>query len=354
MVCIAAFIILALVGIIVAIISIFKRDIGVAYWKAFKKAWGCVWKKVRLQKCETNFKDDVKNTLLKKVILKKPNLVRPLSVVIEVISVLIVAVVVWALLVSIKSLLALWALGTCNVDSPASCSLSSESCSLGDDNVEKGFFEGIGRWFTEWGDIFAAIPDAIKNWRAEEYIAEPYLLIKKDSPEDGKSFAVDFLDPGCSACLQSYKNQLSSGFFDNYNTVVLLYPIEISEGNYKFQNSNLTTRLIYATKFLDEKNNYGEQILEKIFTEKTEDGVLFQSFFNTASAEEVEKTIKSWLSSFGATEEETLEIFKLKDSESVTELMKKIKDLAENKVHIKGIPTLIYDGRKHLGRYETE
>ena len=71
MVCIAAFIILALVGIVVAFLSIFKREIGVAYWKAFKKAWGCVWKKVRLQKCETNFKDDVKNTLLRKIILKR-------------------------------------------------------------------------------------------------------------------------------------------------------------------------------------------------------------------------------------------------------------------------------------------
>ena len=64
MVCIAAFIILAIIGIFVAIVSIFKPKVGKAYLKMFKKAWGCLWKKVRLQKCETGFKDDVKNTLL--------------------------------------------------------------------------------------------------------------------------------------------------------------------------------------------------------------------------------------------------------------------------------------------------
>ena len=89
MVCIAAFIILALIGVFVAVISIFKPKVGKAYWKMFKKAWGCLWKKVRLQKCETGFKEDVKNTLLSRVIIKHPKWVKPLSVIIEIISVLI-------------------------------------------------------------------------------------------------------------------------------------------------------------------------------------------------------------------------------------------------------------------------
>ena len=109
MVCIAAFIILGVIGIFVAIISIFKRDFGRAYFKALKKAAGWVGKKVRLQKCDTNFKDDVKNTLLKKVILKHPKWVKPLSIVIETLSVIVVIVFIWAILTAIKSLLALWA-----------------------------------------------------------------------------------------------------------------------------------------------------------------------------------------------------------------------------------------------------
>ena len=63
MVCIAAFIILALIGLFVAIISIFKPKLWKSYTKAMKKAWGCLWKKVRLQKCEIGFKEDIKNSM---------------------------------------------------------------------------------------------------------------------------------------------------------------------------------------------------------------------------------------------------------------------------------------------------
>ena len=140
MVCIAAFIILTIIGLFVAFISIFKRDFGKRYLKVFKKAWGCVGKKVRLQKCETGFKEDVKNTILSKVIIKHPNWVKPLSIVMEVVSVIIVAITVWALATAIKSLLALWALGTCNVTKPAACSLGAEVCSI-DEEEPKNIFE---------------------------------------------------------------------------------------------------------------------------------------------------------------------------------------------------------------------
>ena len=55
MVCIAAFIILALAGIIVAFVSIFRPKIGKRYLKILKKSWGCFGKRVTLQKCETGF-----------------------------------------------------------------------------------------------------------------------------------------------------------------------------------------------------------------------------------------------------------------------------------------------------------
>ena len=97
MVCVAAFIVLSLVGVFVAFLSIFKRDIGRKYWAVFKKSWGCVGKKVRLQKCETNFKDDVKNSLLSKVVLKHPKWVKPLGTAIEIFSVAIVFITIWSL-----------------------------------------------------------------------------------------------------------------------------------------------------------------------------------------------------------------------------------------------------------------
>ena len=194
MVCVAAFIILALIGVFVAVISIFRPKVGKAYLKMFKKAWGCLWKKVRLQKCETGFKDDVKNTILSRVIVKHPKWVKPLSVIIEILSVLIVIVAIWAILTAIKSLLALWALGTCNVTKPAACSLGAEVCSI-DEEEPKNVFEATGRWFTEWGEIIEAIPDKFKTYNAEDYPFN-YITINPDTTEE--PIAVDILDPGCS------------------------------------------------------------------------------------------------------------------------------------------------------------
>ena len=115
MVCIAAFIILCILSIFVAILSIFRRDLGKKYFKVFKKSWGCVGKKLTLQKCETNFKEDIKNSILKKVVVKRPHLVKPISVAIEVAAVLIVVITIWSLVTAVKSGLSLWALGTCDI-----------------------------------------------------------------------------------------------------------------------------------------------------------------------------------------------------------------------------------------------
>jgi hypothetical protein len=103
MVCIAAFIILLIVGIFVAFISIFKPKVGKRYLKTLKKSWGCFGKRVTLQKCETGFGDDVKNTILAKLVLKKPKLVKPVSIGIEVASILVVLITVWSLVEGAKA-----------------------------------------------------------------------------------------------------------------------------------------------------------------------------------------------------------------------------------------------------------
>lgn len=365
MVCIAAFIILGLVGIFVAIISIFKRELGKAYWKAMKKAAGCVGKKVRLQKCDTNFKDDVRNTLLRKIILKHPSWVRPLSVTIEILSVVFVLVFTWAVLTSIKSLLALWALGTCNVTRPSACTLGSEVCSLGGEDDNANLLEQTGRWFTEWGDIFTAIPDRIRNWNAEEYFVEPVTTVDanildetKSSPKEDAPFALDLLDPGCSACMMSFRNQLESNFFESHKVALLIYPIQLDDGSYKFANSDLISRYFYAGALIDEgetpenQKHFGLKLIHKIFTGKTESGQLLQSYLASLSFDEAKAELKSYLKEFGATDEDLKQISKLEKSDEVKAILEKVKDVAENQVKITGIPTLIYDGKKHLGLYE--
>lgn len=349
MVCIAAFIILAIIGVFVAIISIFKPKIGKAYLKALKKSWGCLWKKVRLQKCETGFKEDVKNSLLSRVIIKYPKWVKPLSVIIEILSILIVAVAVWALLTAIKSLLALWALGSCNVTKPSACSLGAEVCSI-DESEPTNVLEATGRWFTEWGEIFEAIPEKFKSYEVKDYNFN-YILINEE--KDGLSEAVDIFDPGCSVCMISYRNQKAAGFFDKYNVRLVPFAIQDSDDNYKFQNSEIIVKYMFAADKV--KSGTAIKIIDKIFTEKNSEGYSYQDKFNNDySHEEAVKKLDSWLVSFGLSEKEMIKIKDFIDSEETTNKMKENREIVEKQLKVKGIPTMIFDQKKHTGLYKAE
>ena len=350
MVCIAAFIILTIVGLFVAFISIFKRDFGKRYLKVFKKAWGCVWKKVRLQKCETGFKEDVKNTILSKVIIKHPNWVKPLSIVMEVISVIIVAITVWALATAIKSLLALWALGTCNVTKPAACSLGAEVCSI-DEEEPKNIFEATGRWFTEWGEIFGAIPDKFRSWEPEQFDLDT-IKIKNDN--ESAPIAVDILDPGCSVCLKSYQNQKASGFFEKYNVRIAVFAIQDANNEFKFKNSETIVRYIYSANKV--KDTIAPIIIDHMFTGKDEDGALYQNRFNEDY--DKEKTIEildKWTKEAdGIKDEDLKKIHNDMDSQEITDSIQKNRKTVEQDIHVKGIPTMLYDGGRHTGLYKAE
>lgn len=351
MVCVAAFIILCLVGIVVAFISIFKKEVGKKYLAVFKKAWHCVFKKVRLQKCDTNFKDDVKNTLLKKVILKHPKWVKPLSIFIEVFSVVIVFITVWSLIIAIKSLLALWVFGTCNVSKPSACSLASESCSI-DEEEAHNIFEQIGQNLGQWGEIFGGIPDRLKSWGSEDFSGlENLPTLNQDEEYNHDNIAYDIMDPGCIVCMNSYKNQMNSDFFKNHKTLLVIYPIENPEGGYKFKNSGIASKYIIATQIL--KNEYAGKIVNRLFIEKDEKGISFQTRLNNDwdEAETIE-IFSSWLKDFGLNDEEIKKIENEVNSEEVANALNKNKDVVNNRIHAKSIPTLIYDGRKHNGLYK--
>jgi len=347
MVCIAAFIILCLVGVFVAFLSIFRRDIGKKYWAVFKKSWGCVGKKVRLQKCETNFKDDVKNSLLSRVVLKHPKWVKPLGVAIEVSAILIVFITIWSLVEAIKAILALWVFGTCNVSQPASCALGAEVCGI-DAEEPKNPIEWTGRWFSEWGEIFANIPDRFHTWNVEDYLVEPYSFVKKY--QDGNPLAMDIFDPGCSVCVQSYRNQKAAGFFDQYNTVLMVYPIQLPDGSYKFNNSDLIARYMHAADRLD--TDYASKILDRIFTENNDEGVMYQTVLAQSSRTEAEKLLQSWLVEFGLDKKDLTSFAELANSEEITAVMESVKTMVEDKIHAKGIPTSIYNGKKHNGLFK--
>ena len=348
MVCIAAFIILAVIGVFVAVISIFKPKVGKSYLKMLKKSWGCLWKKVRLQKCETGFKDDVKNTILSRVIVKHPKWVKPLSVIIEILSVVTVVVAVWALLTAIKSLLAIWALGSCNVTKPSACSLGAEVCSI-DESEPQNPIEGTIRWFTEWGEIFEAIPDKFRTYDAANYDFN-YISVNSETGSD-KPIAVDIFDPGCSVCMVSYRNQKESGFFDKYEVRLVPFAIQDADNKYKFTNSDIIVKYMFAAEQI--QSGLAIKIIDKIFTGKNHDGIYYQDMFNNEySREEAVSKIESWLEGFGVDNNGVAEIRKIADYPEITTKMSENRNIIENELRVKGIPTMIYDGTRHTGLWK--
>ena len=57
---------------------------------------------------------------------------------------------------------------------------------------------------------------------------------------------------------------------------------------------------------------------------------------------------------FGYSEEEIQKIDELSRSDEISEIFDHHNDLVKNNIHAKGIPTMIYDGRKHTGKFEVK
>lgn len=355
MVCIAAFIILFLMSGVVGFLSIFKREIGKKYWVIFKKAWGCVGKRVTLQKCETNFKDDVKNSILKHFVLKKPKMVKPISIGIEAVSVLIVVVTLWSVVEGAKAGLSLFSLGTCNVSKPSSCSLSVDVCAI-DRAAPTGLFGGIARWFEEWGEIFVAFPDAMKKWDAKDYLL-PELPVVVDAYTNAP-IALDVIDPLCTGCTQAYKKQKETDFHKKYNTYLMFYPIKIKgqDGTekLKYNNSEIIAKYLYAVNFYEAANGISAnnrttlKLVNRIFTEFDSSFINYQTVLERMSETEAVELLKKWILEFNP--QANLDTIKeIAEHEKMNNYLAEVKKVVYEKIGARGIPTLIYGGRKYTG-----
>jgi hypothetical protein len=380
MVCIAAFIVLALLSVFVGILSIFKRDIGAKYWVVFKKAWGCVWKRVRLQKCETNFKDDIKNSLLSRVVVKKPKLVKPISVGIEIAAVLIVVITVWSLVEGAKAGLSLWVFGTCNVSQPSNCSITADVCGI-DQEEPKNPVEFVGRWFGEWGEIFVGIPNRIRRWDARQYLPQnaSFWSYEADRPT-----ALDVFDPGCTICLASFRNQKADGFFDRNNVAYIPYVIvNPGTGEDRFPNSRLVASYLTAIRLTGVADSLASQgggagevsetlkgssgaesdapenevpfdwrIIERIFMDSDANGINYQEAIKRLDETEAKNLLDSWLLDFGADPLDIERVRNHAESTEVADALQSYRHIVEDRINAKGIPTLIFGGRRHTGLYE--
>lgn len=361
MVCIAAFIILAICVLTVPIIRLFNKKLVKDIMSLFKKSTHCFTRRVTLRTCDTSFKDDVKNSILRRVILKHPKWVKPLSVLIEVASVLIIIITIWSLLVGVKALVSLYVYGTCNPSTPSACSLdSSEACSIDSAPIEfnKEPIKWIGNWFGEFGNAIKAIPTRMKHWNAEDYL--PSVTSYYGGKHDGKPIALDIFDPGCIVCLNSFKAQKAAGFFDKYNVALMPYPIPSTTepSGYKFQHSYLVTQYILAVQLKpldDAKNPAAWQLVERMYTGKSPNGDSNQNAFNMAYDDaKAESVLQEWLRDFGYSDDDVQDIAKLAKSDQVKQMIADNTKLVNDKIQTKKIPTMIFNGQRHDGGFNDQ
>jgi hypothetical protein len=345
MFCIAAFLVLLGMGAVSA-----------RYRRYLRAAWSCAVRRVTFRACDTTFKQDIKDHLLAPIAVRSPGMVRPASVALEVLAVLVILTTVWSGYTVVKSGLNLYVYGTCNKSDSASCSLGAEACSIPDETP--GFVESLvrldvigafGNEFASIGETLSALPARFRDWRAEDYLPANASYLGGYNPS--QETAVEVIDPGCSFCRQLFANIREAGFDDEYNLTYIAYPIAGVDG-FKFPHSLLVTQYLEALKLTptaDDQMPVDWQLLERIYTGENDKGVPWQSRINSMDHAEVVELLEGWLSEFGLSDAQIERIAIAAASDEVAEVIASNKDLVEVDIHTVKVPTIIFDGRRHDG-----
>ena len=349
MFCIAAFIVLA-------IISIFSAS----HRKLAKQALSCTLRRVTLRPCDSSFKEETKNKLLSHVANKTPKLVKAADIGIEIASFLLVILTIWSLAITVESGLNLFVWGTCNPSNASSCSLSSETCSI--DKVNKSLWdltlEGKPyQWFINeaqnFGNTVANIPTRLQTWDANNYL--PQNATYFNAKDRTKPTALEIIDPGCVVCGRLLSNIEQANFASKYNLSYIAYPIKnpSEAGKYKFKNSYTITTYLEAMKInplANQKTPADWQILERLYTWKNSDNVLYQNRINSAyDTNQTITLLKKWMKDIGYSEEQINQISVDANNQKVADIIKNNQSIVENQVKTVSIPTIIFNGRRHDG-----
>ena len=348
MFCIAAFIVLLVMGAVSA-----------KYRRFARIAWSCAVRRVTFRACDTSFKQDVKDHLLAPIAVRTPGLVKPASVALEVTAWLVILTTVWSAYTVVKSGLNLYVYGTCNKENSESCSLGAEACAIPDQTptfwgsiAEFDVIGAFGNEFASVGETMSALPTRMQNWDATEYLPAnasylaPYVTAKPS--------ALEVIDPGCQFCRQLFANISEAGFDDEYNLSYVAYPIEGEDG-YKFPNSLLVTQYLEALR-LNPSMGSGStdtpldwQLLKRIFAGETSNGVPWQSRINGLDQDDAAAVIDGWLDEFGLSADEIVTVKAVAASDEVAAIIDANRGLVEDQIHTVKVPTIIFDGRRHDG-----
>lgn len=353
MFCIAAFIVLVVIGIFSA-----------KYRAMMKKAWGCVGRKLTLKPCDTNFKKDLKDHMLAKVANKSPKLVKSADIAIEVGAVLIVLLTIWSLYVVVVSGLNLYVYGTCSPSNSAACSLGAEACSIEKDTI--GITEAItslkihtyvSQEARGLFDTISAIPARVKTWDATQYVPRNATYEKPFAQE--KPTAIEIIDPGCQFCRELYLNMKESKLSDRYNLTYIAFPIPSSdqESGYKFQHSYVITTYLESMRLIPIAGSEVPsdwQLLDILFTEKDgrwDNQTNINSIWTDA---EMEEKLAEWLMRIGYSDAQITDIQLRSASPEVADIIAANNRMVKDEIKTVKIPTTIFDGRRTGGVLSAE
>ncbi len=350
MLCIAAFIVFAILGIF----SATHRALAL-------KAWKCVLRRVTLRPCDTTFGQEVKTSILKKVVFKYPKFAKVLDKwLLDLVAFVFVILSVWSLISVSLAGLNLWVYDTCNPMDSESCSLGGEACGIVRPISQMNFMEawqnGRGsEWlaspFVMFAETVSRIPDRLKTWNPQDYFQKGQTFYAAE--DSNKPYALEILDPSCVFCKQMFLNMKAVGFEQKYNLTYIPYPIPgDTESGYKFPHSVLLAKYLMAAKsysvsFGGKSMTADWYLLEHIFTGTDASGKNWQEVFNEKyDVNQVQQELKSWLVTGGLTEVQIQELLQKVDSPEVAEMLKNNNFVVEQEVKTIKIPTILFDGRR--------
>lgn len=350
MFCIAAFLVLLVLGAFSA-----------RYRGYLRRAWGCTVRRVTFRPCDTSFSQDIKDNLLAPVAARRPGLVRPAAIAIEVAALLIIVTTMLSAYVVAKGALNLWVYGTCDKANAEGCALGAQSCSIGaleptflDKVVALDVVGAIGGEVADVAETIGAIPDRLRTWDAAEYL--PPNVTWRTGFDPARPTALEIVDPGCSVCAKLAANIREAGFADRYNLAYIAYPIPDLTGT-RFPNSGLVVRYLEALRLhpvAGAEVPADWQLLERILSGTDPSGKPWQIVVNGAAPEEATALLQGWLGDFGLDEAGIEAIVAEADSERVASIIEANQAVVRETIGTRKIPTVIFDGSRHDGLVDVD
>ena len=105
---------------------------------------------------------------------------------------------------------------------------------------------------------------------------------------------------------------------------------------------------MYVPFLIDNKD------IEDLGKHLKESDILCTVFNEDYSREEATAKLEAWLKDARVNDEGVAEIRKIANYDETTTKMQENREIIENQINVRGIPTMIYDGRKHTGLWKAE